>query len=112
MIGPDDTVVMNEQEKLDLLARLANSDDWQGSFEALYLKLADDESPKVRAAALVALWDIATPDHIEMLISKAESDPDTTVRGKAASVLGIYIYEGEIEDLPKFVGVQQIEVAA
>jgi len=99
MIGPDDTVVMNEHEKLDLLARLANSDDWQSSFEALYLKLVDDESPKVRAAALVALWDIASPDHIDLLISKAESDPDTTVRGKAASVMGIYIYEGEIEEL-------------
>jgi len=99
MIGPDDILVMNEQEKLELLSRLADGEGWSGTFEPVYLKLAEDESPKVRAAAIVALWDLASPEHIDMLMSKAESDPDTTVRGKAASVLGVYIYEGDIEEL-------------
>lgn len=100
MISPDDLSLMNEQEKLELLSRMTEAEDWRDSFEPIYARLMDDESPEVRQAAVVALWDLADPRHIEPLMEKAENDPDTQVRGKAASVLGIYIYEGVYDISP------------
>lgn len=93
MLTPDDLSLMDDKEKLDLLRRLAESDEWQESFEPLYRRLMDDPEPKVRQEAIAALWDLADPRHIEPLMQKAESDPDAGVRAKAASVLGIFIFE-------------------
>ena len=104
MITPDDLAVMNEQEKLDVLRQFEEAEEWQEAFEPVYRRLMDDESPKVRQEAIAALWDLADSRHIEPLLRKAESDPDIGVRAKAASVLGIYIYEavseGGIEEGP------------
>ena len=93
MIDPDDLSIMTEEEKLDVLQRLSETDEWSESFLPIYTSLMDDDSPKVRQAAIVALWDLADTQHIEPLMDKAENDPDADVRGKAASVLGVYVYE-------------------
>ncbi len=93
MISPDDLSLMSEQEKLELLRRISDTDEWQDCFEPLYRKLMDDESPKVREEAVAALWSLADFRHIEPLMQKVEGDPDVRVRGRAASVLGIYICE-------------------
>lgn len=98
MISPDDLVVMNVKEKLDLIAQLAEAEEWRESFEPIFVELVNDDNPEVRQAAIVALWDVAEPRHIELLMSKAESDPDVDVRGKATSVLGIFIYEGSVDE--------------
>ena len=98
MISLDSLSLMTEQEKLDLLQQISESEGWQDAFEPVYCKCMDDESPAVRQAAIVALWDLAEPRHIEPLMEKAQSDPDREVRAKAASVLGIYIYEGLFGD--------------
>jgi len=96
MVSPDDLYLMNEQEKLDLISEFSEAEGWRECFEPICVRLMDDESPQVRQAAIVALWDLADPRHIEPLMKKAESDPDTEVRGKATSVLGIYIYEAVV----------------
>lgn len=96
MINPDDLSLMTEREKLDLLAQLSETEEWQEAFEPLYRTMMDDESPKVRQEAIAALWDLADPKDIEPLMDKAENDPNVEVRGKATSVLGIYIYEAVI----------------
>jgi HEAT repeat protein len=96
MINPDDLSLMTEREKLDLLSQLAETEEWQEAFEPLYRTLMEDESPKVRQEAIAALWDLADPRDIEPLMAKAEDDPDVEVRGKAVSVLGIYIYESVV----------------
>ena len=98
MINPDSLSLMNEQEKLDLLRRFSEADSWRVSFELIYAELMNDDSPRVREEAIIALWDLADPKYIEPLMEKAAHDPDTGVRGKAASVLGIYIYEGVFAD--------------
>jgi len=98
MIDLDSIPLMLKDEKLDLLRRLTESDDWRDSFEPIYLKLVDDESPEVREAAVVALWDLANPAHIELLMDKVENDSETCVRAKAASVLGVFVYEGLFGD--------------
>lgn len=93
MITPDDLSIMTEEEKLEFLRRVSEAEDWQDSFEPIYARLMDDESPRVREEAIAALWDVADVRHIEPLMDKAENDPATEVRGRAVSVLGIYIYE-------------------
>jgi len=98
MITADSVSLMTDREKLDLIGWLAESDDWQEVFEPVYRTLMDDDNSKVREAAIVALWDLADPRHIEPLTAKVEYDPDVEVRAKAASVLGIYIYEGMFGD--------------
>lgn len=101
MVNPDDVLLMNEEEKLDLLHQVSDSDEWQSCFEPLYVRLMDDDSPKVRQEAIGALWEVADERHIEALMRRAEKDPDVGVRAKAASVLGIYIYDGAVEGVLK-----------
>ena len=98
MIDPEDLVVMTEDEKLNLITQLGETEEWRDCFEPIYCRLMDDDSPKVRQAAVVAMWDLADPKHIDLLMNKVEGDPDVEVRGKAASVLGIYIYEAVVNE--------------
>jgi len=93
MVNPDDLTLMTDQEKLDLLRQIADAEEWQACFEPVYRRLMDDECPKVRQEAIAGLWELADPRHVEPLMRKAQHDPVPDVRAKAASVLGIYIYE-------------------
>jgi len=96
MLNPDELSMMTEQEKLDLLRQIGEAEECQDCFEPIYRRLLEDESPQVRQEAVAALWDLADPRHVEQLMRMAESDPDNEVRAKAASVLGIYIYEAVV----------------
>lgn len=93
MVNPDDLMLMTDQEKLDLLHQISDAEEWQACFEPIYRRLMDDDCAKVRQEAIAGLWELADPRHIEPLVRKAQHDPDVEVRAKAASVLGIYIYE-------------------
>jgi len=97
VLTPDELLIMTEEEKLDFLRRAGEAEAWQECFEPLYARLMDDESPRVRAEALAALWEVADETYIEPIMLKAENDPDTAVRARAASVLGIYVFEGVVE---------------
>jgi len=97
VLTPDDLLIMTEEEKLDFLRRAGEAEAWQECFEPLYTRLMDDDSPRVRSEALAALWEIADETYIEPIMLKAENDPDTAVRARAANVLGIYIFEGAVE---------------
>ena len=98
MIDPEELMMMNEQEKLDFISQLSETEEWRECFEPIYCRLMEDDSPKVRQAAIVAMWELADPRHIDLLINRAETDPNVEVRGKAASVLGIYIYEAVVNE--------------
>jgi len=93
MLNPDDLSMMTEQEKLELLQQIGEAEECQDCFEPIYRRLMEDESPQVRQEAVASLWDLADPRHVEPLMRMAEKDPDDGVRAKAASVLGIFIYE-------------------
>jgi len=97
MISPDDLYLMAERDKLDLLRRVSEAEEWQDCFEPLYLRLVEDDSPRVREEAVAALWSLADPRHIDLLMHKAEADPDEHVRGRAASVLGVFLSEEALE---------------
>ena len=111
MISRDDLLVMNDQEKLDLINQINECDKWGRFVQDLLVALMDDDSPRVREAAIVSLWDLASDDLIEPLMGKALHDPDTDVRAKAASVLGIYIYDGAVMeelDQGKYLAVRKL----
>ncbi len=97
MITPDELCIMTEKEKLDLIHTVSEAEEWQSCFEQIYLRLMDDESALVRQEAVAALWELAAPRHIDILMRKAENDPSPEVRGKAAGVLGVFICEGTVD---------------
>lgn len=62
----------------------------------LYLALMKHPDPEIRKAAVGAMWFYPEEEYIETILRLCKTDPDDEVRGKAASVLGRYIYEGWI----------------
>jgi len=63
------------------------------------LALADTETA-VREAALDGLWEEEDPTLIPTLVNRLQSDPASSVRAATASLLGHFVYLGEVEDIP------------
>lgn len=89
------------QRKRDLLRQLADvlEDDFVASFETLAKTVIHDEDAQVRAGAIRLLWDSGDPRIATTLLDMLQNDPDPEPRAEAASVLGSYIYLGELEEL-------------
>ncbi|MCX7975837.1 MAG: HEAT repeat domain-containing protein [Bellilinea sp.] len=68
-------------------------------FDDLSIFALDDEEPRVRSAALRALWEADNEKLVSKFISMMEKDPDEMVRATAASTLGKYVYLGELEEI-------------
>ncbi len=71
------------------------------SFEGLCRYAIHDSDPRVRELAIRILRDYEVDDLITQFISILQSDESSDVRAAAASALGGYIYQGEIEELPE-----------
>jgi hypothetical protein len=71
------------------------------SFEALGRFALNDSDPKVRSVATRMLWDFAEKDLVPIFLDMMVSDEAAEARAAAASALGIYVYLGEIEELPE-----------
>lgn len=69
-------------------------------FTSVFTTALDDIDPQVRATALRALWDSQESNLIPKFLDMLDNDIDINVRAQAASGLGIYIYMGEIEEIP------------
>ncbi len=82
-------------EDLEELAEM----DTLVSFDDLSVFALDDEEPRVRSAALRALWEADNEKLVPKLITMMEDDPDEMVRATAASALGKYVYLGELEEI-------------
>jgi HEAT repeat protein len=59
----------------------------------------NDTDPKVRMIAVRMLSDYDDPALLPTYLQLVEADPDAAVRAAAASALGTFIYQGEIEEL-------------
>lgn len=59
-----------------------------------------DSDDRVRAAAIRNLWEDQGLDLIEPLLNFLAHDESVRVRTAAATALGIYVYLGEMEELP------------
>ncbi len=58
-----------------------------------------DPDPRVRATAIRLLWENSNKRLVPTFINLLLNDPNLNVRVAAASGLGIYVYEGELEEL-------------
>lgn len=85
---------------IEHLEELAKQDSLL-SFEALGRFALKDCDPMVRAMATRLLWDFAGKDLAHIFLDMMVSDEDAEARAAAATALGIYIYLGEIEELPE-----------
>lgn len=83
---------------LEDLEDLYDSDTMM-SFEEIARLAISDPHPPVRAGALRLLWDYQGRDLISVYQFLLEKDPDEIVRAQAASLLGQYIYLGELEEI-------------
>jgi len=71
------------------------------SFESLARIALQDNDPNVRILSLQILENYETTDLISVFINLMHNDPDVPVRATAASVLGRFVYLGEIEEIPE-----------
>jgi len=70
------------------------------NFEAVFTFGLEDTDADVRATAIRSLWESEDPALMAPFIELLQLDPSVEVRAAAASALGMYVYLGEIEEIP------------
>ncbi|HEX9014033.1 MAG TPA: HEAT repeat domain-containing protein [Anaerolineaceae bacterium] len=71
------------------------------SFEEVGRHALNDPDAQVRTTAIRLLWEVEVRHLVPVFIKMLNSDPDSQVRAAAASALGLFIYLGEIEEIPE-----------
>ena len=84
---------------LDDLEELAEADTLV-SFNNVARMAMTDPDPRVRRTAIRLLWEDEDPRLAAPLINVMQTDPDNLVRAAAATTLGNFIYQGELEEIP------------
>lgn len=85
--------LMKDLEKL-------NTDDTLVSMDSFARAMLDDPDAQVRLFAIRMLWESDDARMAGTLIRIMQEDSSEEVRGEAASVLGRYVYLGELEEVP------------
>jgi HEAT repeat protein len=91
---PADRRAATMQHLVDL-----GDDTFEVDFNAMFRAGLIDADPAVRASAITGLWEDTDPALIAPLLNLLQTDADEAVRANAASVLGHYVYEGELEEI-------------
>ncbi len=86
----------NLLEDLEVLAE----SDTLVSFDNVAQMALDDPEPRVRAAAIRLLWEAENPRLAPVFLKMLKNDSDPGVRAAAATALGLFIYLGELEEIP------------
>jgi len=76
-------------------------DDYLLSFEAVCRLGLDDPESEIRFLSIRSLFEYDTEDLIPSYLDFLVHDEQEDVRAISATVLGKYVYEGEIEELPR-----------
>ncbi len=95
---------MDRETKLALLTRIEEGENYFTDYLPTIQAFLDDPDPEVRAQAVRCLWDYPQPELIDFLTTCAQEDPSQEVRSAALSVLGRYIYEGDMAGYDVFEG--------
>lgn len=80
------------------LEELAEADTITNFDEIARVGLNDPE-PEVRVLSIRLLWECDDRKLIDVFLKMLRDDPETQVKAAAASALGSYIYEGELDEL-------------
>ncbi len=75
--------------------------NYQVNFDTFAKFCLNDEEPEVRANAIRLLDEYERRDLIDPLLDILLNDADDVVQSEAATVLGNYVYKGELEELPQ-----------
>ena len=67
-----------------------------------------DEEPRIRAAAIRMMWDSDNTRYVSTLIHFVDNDKDEIVRASAASALGAFLYQGELEEIPEEIRIAKL----
>jgi HEAT repeat protein len=70
------------------------------SFDDLARALLTDPDPQVRLIAMRLLWECEDTRLAPVYLEMMEQDEDPAVRAGAATALGLYVYLGELEQIP------------
>jgi len=94
---------INNKRKVSLLEDLEELEAIETTvqFHDLAVFALQDNNPTVRVIALRILWESPDVKLVHQIIDLMERDPDPNVRAEAAKLLGIYVYKGELEELPQ-----------
>lgn len=71
------------------------------SFENIARVGLTDTEPRVRAVGIRLLWEAEDLRLATTFMMMLKEDPDASVRAEAASALGMYVYQGELEEIPE-----------
>ncbi|MCJ7624813.1 MAG: HEAT repeat domain-containing protein [Anaerolineaceae bacterium] len=92
---------VNPDRKAALLEglELLTETDYLLCFDDLCYFVIEDQDPRVRASAARILSEAKNPKLIPRFIEMMKNDDDEVVRATAASVLGVFVYLGELEEI-------------
>ena len=68
-------------------------------FDHVAAMCLDDEDPIARATAIRLLWQSEDEKLVPKLLQRMVEDPESIVRAAAATGLGIFVYQGEMEEI-------------
>jgi hypothetical protein len=68
-------------------------------FDHVAAMCLEDEDPLARATAIRLLWQSEDEKLVPKLLKRLEEDPESIVRAAAATALGIFVYQGELEEI-------------
>jgi len=75
--------------------------DYLLDFRHVCFLAVEDEDALVRLSAVQTLREYSDRIMIPLFLRLAGDDPDTAVRAASTAGLGAYVYEGEVDELPK-----------
>ena len=76
-------------------------DDYLLSFEAISRLGLEDSESEIRFLSIRSLFEYDTVDLIPVFLDLMVNDDQEDVRAVTATVLGKYVYEGEVEEIPQ-----------
>ena len=93
--------LVSPQRKVTLLQDLASlmDYDFQVNFDDFAKFCMNDDEPLVRTGAIRLLFEYDHKDMIDPMLDVLENDADEEVQATAATMLGNYVYKGELEEL-------------
>ncbi|PKN99984.1 MAG: hypothetical protein CVU42_06445 [Chloroflexi bacterium HGW-Chloroflexi-4] len=78
-------------------------------FDEVAKAVINDLDPRVRVLAIRLLWECEDPKLVPTLIELMLEDVDEGVRSTAASLLGHFVYLGELEEIPDTVKISAVK---
>jgi HEAT repeat protein len=103
-----DTTVTRKISLLEDLEEITEKDTLV-CFDEIAKAVINDLDPRVRVLAIRLLWECEDPKLVPILIELMLEDLDEGVRSTAASLLGHFVYLGELDEIPDSVKITAVK---